>query len=85
MAAAAQNVSFTSPVADASHGPVPINNNMVTDIFSTVQGLSGWTIAFTILALLVAYDQVNYWIQKGSIAGPSFKMPFIGCVACQRQ
>lgn len=77
--AAVQNASFASPVADASYGSVS-GQNMVYDVLATVQNISGWTIALTILAMLVAYDQVSYWIQKGSIAGPSFKVPFIGYV-----
>ncbi|EEB08115.2 C-22 sterol desaturase Erg5 [Schizosaccharomyces japonicus yFS275] len=39
---------------------------------------SGWTICFTILAILIAYDQISYQIQKGTIPGPIVKIPFMG-------
>ncbi|KAK6715542.1 C-22 sterol desaturase erg5b [Fusarium graminearum] len=35
-------------------------------------------IAVTIFAVLVAYDQFMYIWRKGSIAGPAFKIPFMG-------
>lgn len=57
-------------------------------------GIGGWQIAITVLATLMAYDQcmslacarlqpltantVQYLYKKGSIAGPRFKIPFIG-------
>ncbi|KAH8649755.1 sterol desaturase [Tricladium varicosporioides] len=41
-------------------------------------GIGGWRIAATILAILVAYDQVMYLTRKGSIPGPIFKIPFMG-------
>ncbi|OBT94606.1 hypothetical protein VE01_07947 [Pseudogymnoascus verrucosus] len=40
--------------------------------------LSGWQIAVTILLILMAYDQSMYIIRKGPIAGPTFKIPFMG-------
>lgn len=55
--AAVHNASMASPLADASHASITDTNYLDT-VFSTVQGLSGWTILFTILAVLVAYDQV---------------------------
>ncbi|KAH6655556.1 cytochrome P450 [Truncatella angustata] len=42
---------------------------------------SGWSnlqVAVTILLVLVSYDQFRYLWQKGSIAGPRFKIPFMG-------
>ncbi|KAF3006115.1 hypothetical protein E8E14_002324 [Neopestalotiopsis sp. 37M] len=42
---------------------------------------AGWSnlqIAVTVLLLLVSYDQYRYIKQKGSIAGPTFKIPFMG-------
>ncbi|KEY70879.1 hypothetical protein S7711_00725, partial [Stachybotrys chartarum IBT 7711] len=47
-------------------------------VLDTLSRLSGWTIALTILAVLVAYDQISYILNKGSIAGDSWKVPFIG-------
>ncbi|KAI6774271.1 hypothetical protein HG531_001120 [Fusarium graminearum] len=35
-------------------------------------------IAVTIFAVLIAYDQFMYIWRKGSIAGPAFKIPFMG-------
>ncbi|KAH7319596.1 cytochrome P450 [Stachybotrys elegans] len=40
--------------------------------------LNGWQVTIMILLALVAYDQLSYIINKGSIAGPMFKMPFMG-------
>ncbi|KAH8896887.1 sterol desaturase [Thozetella sp. PMI_491] len=43
--------------------------------------LSGWTttqIVVTVFLTLVAYDQFMYQYRKGSIAGPMFKIPFMG-------
>ncbi|QYT03211.1 ERG5 C-22 sterol desaturase [Trichoderma simmonsii] len=39
---------------------------------------SGWQIAITALISLVVYDQLLYLWQKGSIAGPAFKIPIMG-------
>ncbi|KAI9851897.1 MAG: RNA polymerase C-22 sterol desaturase [Thelocarpon superellum] len=40
--------------------------------------MNGWTIAVTVLAMLVAYDQIMYQWNKGNLPGPTFKIPFIG-------
>ncbi|KFY31945.1 hypothetical protein V493_00658 [Pseudogymnoascus sp. VKM F-4281 (FW-2241)] len=45
---------------------------------SFLSGLSGWQIAVTTLLILIAYDQSVYIIRKGPIAGPTFKIPFMG-------
>ncbi|KAJ3564967.1 hypothetical protein NPX13_g7667 [Xylaria arbuscula] len=73
----ATNASFTSPLAHA----VPSAGAFAPQIESVVDavmnaGLLTWV--FTILALAVAYDQISYLLQKGSIVGPKFKEPFIG-------
>ncbi|TVY36231.1 Cytochrome P450 [Lachnellula subtilissima] len=51
-------------------------------ISSQVNGiLSGWSslqIIATVLLILIAYDQFAYIYRKGSIAGPMFKIPFMG-------
>ncbi|PYI11263.1 cytochrome P450 61 [Aspergillus sclerotiicarbonarius CBS 121057] len=69
--------SFASPLASvrAGHLSIPSQFDSVID---AVNNASPWTIAFTVLAILVAYDQVMYIRNKGSIVGPAFKMPFIG-------
>ncbi|KAI9150300.1 Cytochrome P450 61 [Paramyrothecium foliicola] len=40
--------------------------------------LSVWHYIVTLLVGVLVYDQVMYIIQKGSIAGPTFKIPLIG-------
>ncbi|TVY44311.1 Cytochrome P450 61 [Lachnellula cervina] len=75
--AAIQNSSFASPLADAKASQI-VGNPQIDGILSKVLELSGWTIALTILAVLVAYDQCSYLWQKGSIPGPTWKIPFIG-------
>ncbi|KAL2048968.1 hypothetical protein ABVK25_010821 [Lepraria finkii] len=68
--------SFASPLASVRDDnlPIPPQIEYVVDASNT----SLWTIAFTILAVLVAYDQIMYLLNKGSIVGPAFKEPFIG-------
>ncbi|KAL4881674.1 cytochrome P450 61 [Aspergillus karnatakaensis] len=43
-----------------------------------LSGWSTWQYAVTFLLGVVAYDQVMYIWRKGSIAGPSFKIPLMG-------
>ncbi|KAH8807697.1 cytochrome P450 [Xylogone sp. PMI_703] len=45
---------------------------------STLASWINWQTAVTTLLVLIAYDQFMYLKQKGSIAGPTFKIPFIG-------
>ncbi|KAF2870789.1 cytochrome P450 61 [Massariosphaeria phaeospora] len=74
----ALNASFVSPTADAkvAHRIAHLDAN---GILSTVLNrLNGWNIALTIFLMLVAYDQFKYIWNKGSIAGPTWKAPFIG-------
>ncbi|KAK3192538.1 RNA polymerase C-22 sterol desaturase [Lecanicillium sp. MT-2017a] len=47
-------------------------------VIDTIASASMWTVVLTVLALCVAYDQISYIMNKGSIEGPFFKMPFIG-------
>jgi C-22 sterol desaturase len=69
--------SFTSPLAQAgfASGSLP---PQVEYVLETVANASVWTWVFTLLAMAVAYDQISYWMQKGSIVGPAFKLPFMG-------
>jgi hypothetical protein len=53
---AASNVSFASPLADAKYAPI-LGSSHIDEALATISNLSGWTIALTVLALLVAYDQ----------------------------
>lgn len=41
-------------------------------------GWSNWQIIFTAILVLITYDQSMYRWRKGSIAGPAFKIPFMG-------
>ncbi|KAF4125281.1 sterol 22-desaturase [Geosmithia morbida] len=43
-----------------------------------IYNVSPWTVLFTFLAICVVYDQVSYLMQKGSIVGPAWKIPFLG-------
>ncbi|KAK1811091.1 RNA polymerase C-22 sterol desaturase [Friedmanniomyces endolithicus] len=36
------------------------------------------SVFFTLFAIAVAYDQIQYWRLKGSLAGQPFKIPFLG-------
>ncbi|KXH62249.1 cytochrome P450 [Colletotrichum nymphaeae SA-01] len=69
--------TFTSVLANAKLGSVNIPPQ-VDYVIEKVANASIVTILFTLLALAVAYDQISYITSKGSIAGPTFKMPFIG-------
>ncbi|KAI0387481.1 cytochrome P450 61 [Hypomontagnella monticulosa] len=74
---AANATSFTSPLADFKFaaGNLPPQVDYLLD---TVANVSIATWLCTILAIAVAYDQISYFMQKGSIVGPSFKLPFMG-------
>jgi C-22 sterol desaturase len=41
-------------------------------------GWSSWQIILTTILVLITYDQSMYQWRKGSIAGPAFKIPFMG-------
>lgn len=44
----------------------------------SLEGVSTWQIVFTLIVLSITYDQVKYIWNKGSIAGPPLKIPFMG-------
>jgi sterol 22-desaturase len=54
--AAVQNTSFHSPLAQASYHKLG-ENGAVEGVLSTISGLSGWSIALTLLLGAVLYDQ----------------------------
>jgi C-22 sterol desaturase len=64
-----QNVSFASPLADAKYAQT-LGNPQINGFLTKLSELSGWTIALTILLVLVAYDQCKY---------PSYKILRGGC------
>ncbi|RYO76487.1 hypothetical protein DL766_002621 [Monosporascus sp. MC13-8B] len=68
---------FASPLAhpELAGANLPLQVDYVFDVISNAT-ISTWL--FTLVAIAVAYDQVSYWLQKGSIVGPRFKEPFVG-------
>ncbi|KAL5594158.1 hypothetical protein BROUX41_001203 [Berkeleyomyces rouxiae] len=68
---------IASVLASSRYGSVVIPRPL-DYVVDTVTNISVWATIITAVALLVVYDQVSYLLNKGSIAGPSFKMPFIG-------
>jgi sterol 22-desaturase len=54
--AAVQNASFASPLADANYAQF-VGNPRIDGILNTLSGLSAWTVAFTLFAIVVTYDQ----------------------------
>lgn len=70
------NQSFTSPIANADYIPfTAANGGFLSRVYN---GMNGLSVTVTLLLILVAYDQFKYVWNKGSIVGPSWKMPFIG-------
>ncbi|KAI0132767.1 cytochrome P450 61 [Xylariales sp. AK1849] len=68
--------SFSSPLAERFAAfNLPPHVDYIVD---KVANASIFTWLFTLLAVAVAYDQISYLMQKGSIVGPAFKEPFIG-------
>lgn len=65
-----QNVSFASPLADAKYAQI-LGNTQINGFLTKVSELSGWTIAITILLVLVAYDQCKYPSHKVFPGGSS--------------
>merc|ERR1711977_786178 len=63
-----ENVTLASPLADAEYAHMA-SSSRIDGLLGTLSELSGWTIALTLLALMVAYDQCSYLWQKGSIPG----------------
>ncbi len=58
--AMAENASFVSPVADAKYAQI-LEDAHIDGFLATLSGLSGWTVALTLLAMMVAYDQCEYF------------------------
>lgn len=74
--AAVVNGSFASPIANLHHTALsPADGGLLSRVYN---GMSGLSVTITVLLMLVAYDQFMYVWNKGSIVGPSWKMPFIG-------
>ncbi|KAF6220588.1 hypothetical protein HO133_003021 [Letharia lupina] len=74
--AALMNGSFASPIASADYTALsPAEGGLLSRVYN---GMSGLSVTVTLLLILVAYDQFKYVWNKGSIVGPSWKIPFIG-------
>ncbi|PKS08854.1 hypothetical protein jhhlp_003465 [Lomentospora prolificans] len=71
------NTSFTSVLASSKYAGVTVPPQ-IDYVVEAVVNSGPWTILFTLLAILVAYDQVMYIVRKGSIVGPAWKLPFMG-------
>ena len=56
---ASQNVSFASPLADAKYAQI-LGSPQISGFLTKLSEVSGWTVAFTIFLVLVAYDQCKY-------------------------
>ncbi|KAK2067562.1 hypothetical protein P8C59_001295 [Phyllachora maydis] len=70
--------AFTSPpLASVKYAAVTVPPQL-EQVVGNLSRTSGWTVFFTVLAALVAYDQFSYIWKKGSIVGPTWKMPFMG-------
>ncbi|KAI9669448.1 MAG: RNA polymerase C-22 sterol desaturase [Caeruleum heppii] len=76
--ATAVNASFTSPSANALHGFVTRSTGDGGFFSHILAATNGWTLVLTLLIMLVAYDQFKYIWNKGTIAGPALKIPFMG-------
>jgi C-22 sterol desaturase len=68
--------SLTSTNVSFSTGTDVMKENGL--LYSWFERYTKTQIAVTILAVLIAYDQCMYLWRKGSIAGPAFKIPFMG-------
>jgi C-22 sterol desaturase len=55
-AAVAQNISFTSPLADAKFAQI-VGHPQISNFLTSIIQLSAWKVIATILLILVAYDQ----------------------------
>ncbi|KAL8647719.1 MAG: hypothetical protein Q9210_005384 [Variospora velana] len=73
----ATNGSFASPVANADYPP-SFDDGAEGILAQLYSGVNGYSLVIFTFLLLVAYDQLRYIWNKGSIAGPAWKMPFIG-------
>ncbi|KAL8822170.1 MAG: hypothetical protein Q9191_007089, partial [Dirinaria sp. TL-2023a] len=74
------NESFASPLANAQHpfDSPSLSDGFVSRFYNSASGLNIFGFLVTAFLVLVAYDQFKYVSNKGSIAGPAWKMPFIG-------
>ncbi|PNY24001.1 Cytochrome P450 61, partial [Tolypocladium capitatum] len=74
---ASSSSAFASVVA-ASVGAAVVLPPPLDHVWDAIAAAGPWTLLLTLVAMCVAYDQISYIINKGSIVGPSWKVPFIG-------
>ncbi|KAG5957513.1 hypothetical protein E4U58_005924 [Claviceps cyperi] len=77
MAANSSTFAFISMPAGSKYGHMNVHTQLDTVVVA-VSAVSPWIILMTIFAMCVIYDQISYVMSKGSIAGPAWKIPFIG-------
>ncbi|PSS02118.1 cytochrome P450 61 [Coniella lustricola] len=68
---------ITSPLASVNYGPINVPPQ-VEYVVDAISRMSFWTAFWTVLAVAIVYDQLSYIRNKGTIAGPSWKIPFMG-------
>jgi C-22 sterol desaturase len=68
--------SFVSPTADAAASPLSFAPRGI--VANLLNDLTVWKALFMLAVAAVIYDQLRYFWLKGSIVGPSWKMPFMG-------
>ncbi|KAK5451520.1 RNA polymerase C-22 sterol desaturase [Exophiala xenobiotica] len=76
MDSVANGTTFASPLANAQLKFQAASASGI--VGRIVAQCNVWTVLFTILALLVAYDQCSYQFRKYGIVGPAWKFPFMG-------
>ncbi|KAK5998207.1 Cytochrome P450 monooxygenase oblE [Cladobotryum mycophilum] len=75
--ATASSSVFTSVLASSKYVGANIPPQL-DYVIETITNTGALTWVLTLLAVCVVYDQISYILSKGNIAGPAWKMPFIG-------
>ncbi|EAW08331.1 C-22 sterol desaturase erg5 [Aspergillus clavatus NRRL 1] len=70
------NGSFVSPSADATLSPQFFQS--AEFLPAILNGFTIWKALVTLFIAAVIYDQLRYFYLKGSLVGPTFKLPFMG-------
>ncbi|KAK9459641.1 cytochrome P450 [Lipomyces oligophaga] len=74
-----ESLADNTTAASASfRASLPAVSSIPSYVLSAYSGLSWVKVIFTLIVGIIVYDQLNYIIKKGSIAGPRFKIPIIG-------
>ncbi|KAK0844091.1 RNA polymerase C-22 sterol desaturase [Friedmanniomyces endolithicus] len=68
--------------ASTTHYPGTVRATIATGdlgiLSRALEHVNFLSVFFTLFAIAVAYDQIQYWRLKGSLAGQPFKIPFLG-------